>query len=131
MSDSKLYTDRLLTYWDPNLRGFTHEGYTHGATEVSSLCGDEVEFRLVRCPDPQTFDACLEIVDVWARGCCVCECSAAMLAELARGKSLAWLVTFYDADWLKYVNIPVSKSRKQCLMLPLHCLRKAVTTPRS
>jgi hypothetical protein len=123
MSDSKLYTDRLLSYWDQNRMGWKHEGYTHGASEVSAVCGDEVEFRLI------LGERGLEVVDVWARGCCVVECCAAMLAELAVGKPLVWLDTFYDKDWDQYVNIPLGESRKQsCMMLPLQCLRKAAGT---
>ena len=59
MSGSKLYSDRLLSYWDPSLFGFKHESYTHGASEVSQLCGDEVEYRLI------INNNVLEIVDVW------------------------------------------------------------------
>jgi hypothetical protein len=119
---SELYTQSLLSYWDPNLRGFNHEGYTHQASDTSKMCGDEVEFRAI------LKDGLLEVVDVWARGCCVSECCASMLAELARGKPLTWLDTFYDQDWVNYVNIPVAENRKQsCLMLPLRCLRKAFT----
>jgi len=117
------YTDRLLSYWDPDLRGFKHEGYTHGASDVSSMCGDEVEFRLV------IGEGGLEVVDVVASGCCISECCAAMLAELARGKPLAWLDTFDDADWDRHVNVLLPASRrKSCMMLPLQCLRKAAGT---
>ncbi len=120
MSNSNLYTERLMSYWDQNLRGFKHEGYTHQASEVSKLCGDEVEFRVI------LKGGVLEVVDVWARGCCVSECCTTMLAELARGKSLFWLDTFTDQDWARFVTIPISESRKQsCLMLPLRCLRGA------
>jgi hypothetical protein len=124
VSDRKLYTDRLLSYWDQNLFGWKHSGYTHGASEVSQLCGDEVEFRLI------VNNGVLDIVDVWARGCCVSECSAAMLAELARGKTVGWVVNpRTTADWPEYVNVPLGESRKRsCLMLPLTCLRKAVAT---
>ena len=34
VSDSKLYTDRLLSYWDRSLFGFKHASYTHGASEA-------------------------------------------------------------------------------------------------
>ena len=61
MSDRRLYTDRLLSYWDQNLFGWKHSGYTHGASEVSRLCGDEVEFRLI------VNNGILDVVDVWAR----------------------------------------------------------------
>ena len=122
MSNITIYTDRLMSYWDRNLFGFPHQGYTHAAILNSAVCGDEVEFRLIVSASG------LEVVDVWARGCCVSECCAAMLAELVRGKPLAWLDTFSDADWDRYVNIPVSESREQsCMMLPLYCLRKALT----
>lgn len=126
-----LYTDRLLRYWDQNLFGFRHQGYTHDASTVNSLCGDECEFRLT-VHDNGTQGSVLEVVDVWARGCCVVESCTTMLAELARGKPLAWLDTFTDANWQEYVNIPISESRKKtCLMLPLRCLRQAAATPRS
>lgn len=124
MSDSNLYTERLLRYWDQNLQGFPRQDYTNGASAVNLSCDDQVEFRV------RTADGVLAVVDVWSRGCCMVECCAAMLAELARGKSLAWLDTFTDKDWIEYVNIPVSEDRKQsCLMLPLRCLREAVATP--
>jgi NifU-like protein involved in Fe-S cluster formation len=117
-----LYTERLLSYWNPNLRGFHDQDYTHMASETSSLCGDEVEFRVT------LKDGLLETVDVWARGCCLSECCAAMLAKLARGKPLVWLDTFTDQDWVNHVNVPVGESRKKsCLMLPLRCLRRAFT----
>lgn len=129
MSDSNLYTERLLRYWDQSLRGFPHQDYTHGASASNLPCDDEVEFR-VKLVGGGVDGSGLAIVDVWARGCCMVECCAAMLAELARGKSLAWLDTFTNRDWVDYVNIPVSASRKEsCLMLPLNCLRKTVDTP--
>jgi NifU-like protein involved in Fe-S cluster formation len=122
VSDSKLYTDRLLFYWDQALFGFKHEGYTHGASEVSQLCGDEVEYRLT------INNNVLEVVDVWARGCCVSECCAAMLAELARGKTVDWVTSPQTMmDWPRYVNVPLGESRKQsCMMLAMKCLKKAV-----
>jgi NifU-like protein involved in Fe-S cluster formation len=123
-ANQNVYTQRLLDYWDRSLFGFTRDGYSHGASESSPLCGDEVEFRVV------LRDSRLEAVDAWAQGCCVLECCAAMLAELARGKPLTWLDAFTNQDWTNHVNIPISESRKKsCLMLPLRCLRKAVATP--
>jgi NifU-like protein involved in Fe-S cluster formation len=125
MSGSKLYSDRLLSYWDPSLFGFKHESYTHGASEVSQLCGDEVEYRLI------INNNVLEIVDVWARGCCVSECCAAMLAELARGKTVDWGTNPQTMmNWPNHVNVPLGESRKQsCMMLAIKCLRKTVDTP--
>ena len=124
MSNSRLYTDRLLSYWDQNLFGWKHSGYTHGASEVSQLCGDEVEFRLI------VGEAGLEVVDVWARGCCVSECCAAMLAELARGKMVGWVNAYTAEEWERYVNVPLGESRKRsCVILALDCLKKAVKTP--
>ena len=124
MSDSSLYTERLMSYWDQrHVRfGWKHGEYTHIASMVGDLCGDEVDFRLV-------IDAgVLDVVDVWARGCCIAEAGAVMLAELARGKPLAWLDAFTDQDWIDYVNIPIGEHRKKsCLLLPLECLRKAVS----
>ncbi len=124
MSNSRLYTDRLLSYWDQNLFGWKHSGYTHGASEVSQPCGDEVEFRLI------VGEAGLEVVDVWARGCCVSECCAAMLAELARGKMVGWVNAYTAEEWERYVNVPLGESRKRsCVILALDCLKKAVKTP--
>ncbi len=124
MSNIRLYTERLLSYWNQNLFGWKHSGHTHGACEVSQLCGDEVEFRLI------VGDAGLEVVDVWARGCCVSECCAAMLAELARGKMVGWVNAYTAEEWERYVNVPLGESRKRsCVMLALDCLKKAVTTP--
>ena len=120
MSDSRLYTDRLLAFWDHNLFGWKHEGYTHGASEVSALCGDEVEYRLM------IRDGVLEAVDFWTKGCCVSECCAAMLAELARGKTVEWVRAYTDVDWDQYVNIPLGESRKRsCMLLPLKCPQKS------
>ena len=123
MSDSNLYTERLMSYWDQrhSRLGWKHKDYTHNASEVSDLCGDEVDFRL------EIRDGGLAVVDVWARGCCIAEAGAVMLVELARGKPLTWFDTFSDQDWIDYVNIPIAKHRKKsCLLLPLRCLRKAV-----
>ena len=78
MSDSNLYTERLMSYWDQrhSRLGWKHKDYTHIASEVGELCGDEVDFRL------EIRDGGLAVVDVWARGCCIAEAGAAMLAEL-------------------------------------------------
>ena len=124
MSNIRLYTERLLSYWNQNLFGWKHSGHTHGVSEVSQLCGDEVEFRLI------VGDAGLEVVDVWARGCCISECCAAMLAELARGKTVGWVNAYTAEEWERYVNVPLGESRKRsCVMLALDCLKKVVTTP--
>ena len=109
MSNSKLYTDRLLSYWDQNLFGWKHSGYTHGASEVSQLCGDEVEFRLI------VSEAVLEVVDVWARGCCVSECCAAMLAELARGKMVGWVNAYTAEEWAAIRQRPIGRKPQTVL----------------
>jgi len=118
-----MYTDRLLSYWHSNKSGWRFNHYTHTASLQHSdfeACHDEVEFR-VKLNDT------LAVVNFWARGCAVAECATAMLAELATGKPLAWLDTFTDEDWIAYVNAPLTPFKRQCALLPLQCLRKAVS----
>jgi hypothetical protein len=124
-TDDDLYTARLLKFWDPRYFGFHRCAYTHGASETSPVCGDEVEFRLVLKDDQ------LEVVDVKAHGCCVSECCAAMLADLVCDRPLSWINHFLSDDhWTQYVNVPLGKSRRDsCMMLPLRCLRKALVAP--
>jgi hypothetical protein len=50
-----------------------------------------------------------------------------MLAELARGKSVEWLQAYTEDEWLTYIGIPPKK--RDCEMLPLHCLKNAAQTP--
>jgi NifU-like protein involved in Fe-S cluster formation len=70
-------------------------------------------------------------VDFWKSGCCLSECSAAMLAELARGKTVEWVRTLTAEEWDAYVNIPLGENRKRsCMMIALNCLKKAIETPR-
>jgi hypothetical protein len=116
--------ERFLKFWDLNLFGWKHQGYTHGTSQIGDPCPDEVEYRLtINCEE-------LMVVDVWARGCVMVHGGAAMLADLARGKDLAWLRDFSEEDWIKYADVEIkTDAKRNCLLLPLQCLKSAVYTP--
>ena len=101
-----LYTKRLLSYWNPNLRGFHDQDYTHMASGTSSLCGDEVEFRVT------LKDGLLGNRGRVRTGCCLSECCTRCSPNWPwQGLPLVWLDTFTNQDWVNHVNVPVGESR--------------------
>jgi len=113
----EIYTERLLKYWNPSLMSrIANAPLT--ATCVNDLCNDLV-----------TIDAIIEnkhfqVLEFVAHGCCISQCSAAMLIEYFRGKSVDEALAFTRENMLDLVGIKITSAREGCVLLSLECLRK-------
>jgi nitrogen fixation NifU-like protein len=80
------------------------------------------------CKDVIDIDAIVEAniikqLEYCGRGCCISQCSAAMLVEYFRGKSLDDIATFTNQKMFDLVGITIPEGREACVLLGLQCLR--------
>lgn len=113
----EVYTERLLKYWNPSLMSRMADAPLT-ATCVNDLCNDLV-----------TIDAIIEggkfaVLEFFAMGCCISQCSAAILIEYFRGRTVEEAKAFTRENMLDLVGIKVTKAREGCVLLALECLRK-------
>lgn len=114
---SDLYTDAFMEYWNPDLMGRL-ENPTHSETILNKMCGDSVDMEAVI-----GYNRVLELAFT-AQACCMCQCSASMLVEHLRGKTLDGVMSFSEQDMLKLVRISVPTVRRGCILLPWNCVRR-------
>lgn len=114
---SDLYTDAFMEYWNPDLMGRL-ENPTHSETILNKMCGDSVDMEAVI-----GYNRVLELAFT-AQACCMCQCSASMLVEHLRGKTLDEVMSFSEQDMLKLVRISVPTARRGCILLPWSCVRR-------
>jgi NifU-like protein involved in Fe-S cluster formation len=114
---SDLYTDAFMEYWNPDLMGRL-ENPTHSETILNKMCGDSVDMEAVI-----GYNRVLELAFT-AQSCCMCQCSASMLVEHLRGKTLDEVMSFSEQDMLKLVRISVPTVRRGCVLLPWNCVRR-------
>jgi nitrogen fixation NifU-like protein len=116
MRREEIYTERLLRYFDPSLsKRIANPSFT--ATYTNELCKDIVDI------DAVVEDGYLKQLEYCGRGCCISQCSAAMLVEYFRGKSLDDVQKFTDQDMFDLVGISIPDGRANCVLLGLQCLR--------
>ncbi len=114
---AEMYTERLLSYWDRKLHKRLSNP-THAAQYINSTCGDTV-----------TMEARIEndivvVLEFTAQGCCMSECSAAMLVEEARGKPLSWISELTFDKLYDILGVKLERKRIECVMASLNCLKK-------
>lgn len=113
----EIFTDHFLKYWNPSLmKRLPNSQLTE--TCVNELCNDLVTI------DAEIEDNQFKVLEFFATGCCTSQCSAAMLIEYFRNKTVDEVLTFTDKDMLELVGIAVMKPRQGCVLLGLECLRK-------
>lgn len=117
----EIYTERLLKYWNPSLMSRLPNP-TITETCVNNLCNDLVTI------DAIIIDGQLQVLEFFAAGCCISQCSAAILVEYFRGKTVEEVLAFTRENMLDLVGIKITKAREGCVLLSLDCLRKICGT---
>lgn len=116
MRREETYTDRLLNYWKPELMHVLYTA-THRAGAEGKVCNDIVEMSAI-------IEAGLfKRLEFFSMGCCISQCSAAMLVEYFRGKTIEEAAQFSEKDMLDLVGIKITKAREGCVLVALDCLR--------
>ena len=112
------------------------ENYTHKSKYKNPLCGDEMEISLI------VKDEVVEDMAYQCKSCVYCQASVSLLSRKIKDKKINQIMTFIshgeklfddikykiDNDWKSFKEIFNKKniSRKECLLLPLKTVRKAL-----
>jgi NifU-like protein involved in Fe-S cluster formation len=116
-SREDMYTAKLLSYWDLSLMK-TLTDYTHTFEYTSDICGDYIRM------DAIIESGVFKTLEFSVSGCCISQCSAAMLVEYFRGRTVEEVLAFTQKDMLFLVGIKITRAREGCVLLGLQCLRK-------
>lgn len=106
-------------------------GATHEAEEVNTSCGDStrVELRIKPAPvGPGNYE--LREISHRTEGCLVAIFSASILSEKLVGKTVNKILKMTSEDLLKLLDIKLTMSRRQCAMLPLMAIQRALGSSR-
>ena len=112
------------------------ENYTHKSKNKNPICGDEMEISLIVKND--------KVVDMGyqCKSCVYCQASVSLLSQKIKNKNLDEIRKFINScedmfentkvvlekNWKDFVELLDSKnlSRKECLLLPLRTVLKAL-----
>lgn len=116
---AEMYTERLLSYWSPTLQRRIPKP-DHAAQFTNSTCGDMVSME-ARIEHNKIVE-----LEFTARGCCMTECSAGMLVELTRDKTVGWVRELTFDTYLDLLGLKVEQKRTECVMTAFNCLKKLI-----
>ena len=112
------------------------KNHTHHSKLKNSLCGDEIEIKLVIKDD--------KIIDFGYQGksCIYCQASASLLAKESKNKTILKIKSLlkttedffvktninFPKEWITFTKLfnKNNISRKECLMLPFSALSKII-----
>lgn len=119
MSDS--YPPHILDHYG-NPRNWGRLERPHVVADADEpSCGDRVHIELALDEEERVDQVAIE-----GEGCMISMAAASILGEFIKGKSLEELKRLTEDEMLKLVNIPVSASRRDCALLPLRVLQRAL-----
>ena len=112
------------------------ENYTHKSKHKNPLCGDEMEISLV------VKDEIVKDMAYQCKSCVYCQASVSLLSRKIREKKINQIMVFIshgeklfddiefkiDKHWKSFKEILKKENinRKECLLLPLKTVRKAL-----
>ena len=112
------------------------EDYTHKSKYRNSLCGDEMEISLI------VKNSIVKDVGYQSKACVYCQASVSLLSRKIKGKKIDEIRTLVlngdklfnnikvnlEKHWYDFKEILNKKnlSRKECLLLPIKTLAKAL-----
>ncbi len=112
------------------------DNFTHKSKNKNPICGDEMEISLIVKND--------KVVDMGyqCKSCVYCQASVSLLSQKIKNKELNEIRNFIDAcenifentkivlekNWIVFLELLNKKnaSRKECLLLPLRTVLKAL-----
>ncbi len=114
----------------------TLKNFTHKSKHKNPLCGDEMEISLLIENDS------VKDMGYQCKSCVYCQASASLLSRIIKNKSIAQILVFIshgekmfddlkikiDKEWNNFKEIFTEKNikRKECLLLPLRTVLKAI-----
>ena len=114
------------------------EDFTHKSKHKNPLCGDEMEIRLI------VKDDIIKDMGYQCKSCVYCQASVSLLSRKIKGINIEEIRTFItqseklfddvkisiDKHWKDFREIFIKKNlnRKECLLLPLRTVLKALKT---
>ena len=114
------------------------ENYTHKSRHKNPLCGDEMEISLI------VKDEIVKDMAYQCKSCVYCQASVSLLSRKIKDKKIKQIMTFItdgeelfndikaklDYEWKSFKEIFNKKNtnRKECLLLPLRTVQKALET---
>ena len=112
------------------------EDFTHKSKLKNSLCGDEMEIRLI------VKDDIIKDMGYQCKSCVYCQASVSLLSRKIKGINIEKIKTFItqseklfddvkiniDKHWKVFSEIFIKKNlnRKECLLLPLKTILKVI-----
>ncbi len=112
------------------------ENFTHKSKHKNPICGDEMEISLI------IHDNVVKDMGYQCKSCVYCQASVSLLSRKIRGKNIEDIRTFIthgeklfdnvktriDKHWKDFKKIFIKKNlnRKECLLLPLRTILKAI-----
>jgi len=113
------YEEIILDHWkNPRNKGrLLHPDLV--GVEVNPLCGDAVRLEL------SVADGKVKEVRFDGQGCAISQAAASLLTELIQGRSLEELRKMSEEELLSALG-GVIETRKNCALLPLRALRRAL-----
>ena len=112
------------------------EDFTHKSKHKNPLCGDEMEIRLI------VKDDIIKDMGYQCKSCVYCQASVSLLSRKIKGINIEEIKTFItqseklfddvkisiDKHWKDFREIFIKKNlnRKECLLLPLKTILKAL-----
>lgn len=109
---------------------------THQSKNKNRICGDEMEISLVVAEDV------IEDMGYQCKSCAYCQASVSLLSRTVKQKNIKQVISFIhsaeqlfgdtkimlEKDWEEFKNILDKKNiaRKECLLLPLRTVLKAL-----
>jgi nitrogen fixation NifU-like protein len=112
------------------------EDFTHKSKHKNPLCGDEMEIRLI------IKDDVIKDMGYQCKSCVYCQASASLLSRKIKNISIEEIKIFIthgeklfddvkvniDKHWKDFKEIFIKKNlnRKECLLLPLRTILKAI-----
>ena len=114
----------------------TLKNFTHKSKHKNPLCGDEMEISLL------VENENVKDMGYQCKSCVYCQASASLLSRIIKDKSITQILVFIshgekmfdgikvslDKEWKNFKEILNKKNikRKECLLLPLRTVLKAI-----
>ena len=118
--DRDIYREEILEHYRHPQNFGAVKKKTHSVSASNPLCGDNITIEL-RVQAGKVND-----VGFTGSGCALSTASASLFTEWLRGKDLAQLKKVKDAKLFKLIEVPITPVRHQCVLLPLHALKRSL-----
>ena len=127
---------RILEIASDTENNKTLKNFTHKSKHKNPLCGDEMEISLLVENDS------VKDMGYQCKSCIYCQASASLLSRIIKNKKIGQILVFIphgekmfddlkiktDKEWRNFKEIFNEKNiqRKECLLLPLRTVLKAI-----